>query len=140
MSAFSDYAEQGILGYLLRGGTFNQPTGTYVALFTSDPTDAGTGNEVADSAYARQDAADGGAISTGWTAPSESGSGYVSSNAKALEFPAIADGQVTVTHFGIYDAATGGNLLFHGAFTTSKTLDVDDVASLAAGSITLTLS
>lgn len=139
MAAFSDYLESGILGYTLRGGSLAQPTKVYLALFTSDPTDAGTGNEVTDSAYARQDAAVGGSISSGWTAPNTSGTGTSVENAKAIEFPAIADGSVTVTHFAVYDATTSGNLLYHGPFATPKTLDVDDIASVAAGSVTVTL-
>lgn len=140
MAAFSDYLEEGILNYTLRGQSLTQPTTIYVALFTADPTDANTtANEVDDSAYARQDAADGGAIATGWTAPSVSGSGHVSSNANALEFPPIADGSITVTHFGLYDASTGGNLLYHGEFDTSRTLQVDDVVSVAVGALTITL-
>lgn len=140
MSAFSDYLEDGIINHIFRGSALTQPTAIYVALFSSDPTDANTtANEISDSGYSRQDAADGGVISSGWTAPATSGTSRQTSNAKAMEFPPIVDGQVTVTHFGLYDAATAGNLLFHGAFDTARTLEIDDVVSIAIGALTVSL-
>lgn len=139
MAAFSDYLEQGVLNHTLRGSTLATPAAVYVALFTADPTDAGSGAEVADSGYARQDAAKGAAIDTGWNAPSTSGAGYVCTNAKTLEYPPIADGQVTVTHWAIFDASVGGNLLFHGVFDTPRTLQIDDVVSISSGALSITL-
>lgn len=141
MSKFSNYTEQNILQTTLRGQPYPAPTGTFLALFTADPTDANvTANEVGVSAwpaYARQDCAGGAAIDTGWTAPSDG----VSSNAKAITFPANnGAGAVTATHIGIYDAATGGNLLYHAPLTASKTLQVGDVISFAIGSITCTVA
>ena len=140
MAAFSNFLEQGILNYTLRGQSLTQPTSIYVALFTADPTDANnTANELSDSGYARQDAANGGDIATGWTSPTVSGTGHVCSNAIAMEFPPIVDGSVTVTHFGLYNAATAGDLLYHGAFDTARTLQIDDVVSVSVGSLSITL-
>lgn len=141
MSKFSNYTEANIVGTTLRGVAFPVPAGTYLAMFTADPTDAdNTANETtvaAWPAYTRQDCAAGGLISTGWTAPSDG----VTSNAKALTFPANnGAGAVTLTHIGIYDAATGGNLLYHSPLTASKTLQVGDVISFAIGSITVTVA
>lgn len=141
MSKFSNYTETNIVQTTLRGEPFPAPTSVYIALFTADPTDANvTANEVqvaAWPAYVRRDAADGAAIATGWTAPADG----VSSNAKAVTFPANnGAGSVTVTHVGLYDAATGGNLLYHAALTSSKTLLVGDVLSFGIGSITVTVA
>lgn len=141
MSKFSNYSEANIIETTLRGAAFPVPAGTFLALFTADPTDANiTANEVgiaALPAYVRQDCAAGGLIATGWTAPSDG----VSSNAKALTFPANnGAGAVTVTHIGLYDAASGGNLLYHAPLTASKTLQVGDVISFAIGSITVTVA
>lgn len=138
MSA-SDYVEENVLQSTLRGVAFPVPSNVYVALFTADPTDANvTANEVQTSAwpsYARVDCALGGSIDSGWTAPS----GGVSSNAKALEF-AANDGSaaVTVTHFGLYDAASGGNLLYHAPLDSAKTVNVGDVIAFAIGALTVT--
>ena len=141
MSKFSNYTEANIIETTLRGTAFPVPAGTYLAFFTADPTDANTtANAVqvaAWPAYVRQDCAAGGAINTGWAAPSDG----VTSNAKALTFPANnGAGAVTVTHIGICDASTGGNLLYHAPLTASKTLQVGDVISFAIGSITVTVA
>lgn len=141
MSKFSNYTESNIIETTLRGAAFPVPAGSYLALFTSDPTDANvTANEAqvgAWPAYVRQDCAAGNAINTGWSAPSDG----VTSNAKALTFPANnGAGAVTITHIGIYDAASGGNLLYHAPLTASKTLQVGDVISFAIGSVTVTVA
>lgn len=141
MSKFSNYTETNIIETTLRGTAFPVPAKTYVALFTADPTDANvTANEVQTSAwaaYARQDAAAGAAISTGWSASSDG----VSSNAKVVTYAANnGASSVTVTHIGIYDALTGGNLLYHAPLVASKTLLVGDVLSFGIGSITVTVA
>lgn len=141
MSKFSNYTEANIIETTLRGVAFPVPASTRLALFTADPTDANTvANEVtlaAWPAYTRQDCAAGGAINTGWGAPSDG----VTSNAKAITFPANnGAGAVTITHIGIYDAATGGNLIYHAPLTASKTLQVGDVISFAIGSVTVTVA
>ena len=134
MSAFSDYLENKLVDVTLRGGTYTGG-GVFIALFTQDPTDAGTGSEVADSAYTRQ-RAHATVTSDGFTAPANGSS----SNTRTIVFPAIVDTQVTVTHWGIFDAQTGGNLLYHSAMLNPKTLDPTDVVSFPIGSLTVTLS
>jgi len=141
MSEFSDYLENGILEHTLRGSALSTPATIYVALFTADPTDANvTANEVTTGnwpAYAREDAAQAGVISSGWA----TASGGTTSNAKELVWAANnGAASVTVTHIGIYDQLTGGNLLYHTALTASKTLQVSDVISFAIGAITVTLN
>lgn len=141
MSKFSNYTEGNIIETTLRGSAFPVPAAVYVALFTADPTDADvTANEVQVAAwpsYVRKDAAVGGAISSGWTANSNG----VSSNAKVVTFPANdGAGAVTATHVGLYDAASGGNLLYHAPLVASKTLQPGDVLSFAIGSLTVTVA
>lgn len=132
MSAFSDYLEAQLVAATLRGGTYSGGL-VYVALFMTDPTDADDGDELDDSAYERQVAGD--PASSGFTAPSNG----TTSNANAIVFPAIADTSKVVTHWGIYDAATGGNLLYHAPLQSSKTLDPSDVLSFPVGSLTISL-
>lgn len=139
MAAFSDHLEQGILDHTLRGNSLPTPSTIYLALFTNDPTDADAGMEVADTAYVRQDMAKGGVISSGWSAPAAEGEGTKVSNAKVIQFPPVADAAVQVTHYGLYDSQTGGNLLYHGAFTVSKTLDINDVLSVDIGGLQIIL-
>lgn len=134
MSAFSDYLENTLINVTLRGASHSGGA-VYVALFTSDPTDAGTGTELDDSAYVRQ-RAHATTPSDGFTVPSNGSS----SNARNLVFPAIVDAQKTITHWGIFDAQTAGNLLYHAPMQNPKTLDPTDVLSFPVGSLIITLS
>jgi hypothetical protein len=135
MSKFSDYLEEQILDATLKSGTFPTIGTVYLATFTSDPTDAGSGTEStwnANSiAYARQ-AMTFGAIST-------SGTGKEAASSTQIQFPAFQGSSHVVTHIGIYDAATSGNLLYHTNLATSKTLTQDDVLSFAVNGVTVTL-
>ena len=134
MSAFSDYLENELANVTLRGGTYTGGA-VYIGLFTTDPTDAGTGTEVEDSAYQRQKAHTT-VTSDGFTAPANGST----SNTRTIVFPAIVDAQVTVTHWGIFDAQAGGNLLYHSEMLNPKTLDPTDVVSFPIGSLSVVLS
>lgn len=140
MSKFSDYLEEKIIETTLRGAVMPAPSSIYIALFTGDPTDANvTSNEVSVAAwpaYARQDAAAGAAIATGWT-PSSNG---VSSNAKVSTFAANNGvAAITITHLALYDSQSGGNMLYHAPLVSSKTLQVGDVLSFGIGALTVTV-
>lgn len=140
MANLSDVLENRIIESTLRGAVFPIPAAIYIALFTADPTDANiTANEVqaaAWPAYARMDAAAGGAIASGWAAAVKG----ITSNAKAINFAANNGANpITVTHLGLYDAAVGGNLLYHGALAPSKTIPVGDLLTFGIGSLALSL-
>jgi hypothetical protein len=140
MAKFSDYLEEKIIQTTLRGQAMPVPSGVHVALFTADPTDANvTANECKTAdwpAYARQDAAQAADIATGWSAPSNG----VSTNAKIVTFPANNGASaITVTHVGLYDAASGGNLLYHSTLVAPKTLQPGDVLSFGVGAMTVTV-
>jgi hypothetical protein len=127
MSEFSDYLEDKLLDITLKNGATYTVATPYLALFTSDPTDAGSGTECSFSGYARQ------TMSFGTIA-----SGAVSTDA-TINFPALVGADITVTHIGVYDAATSGNLLYHTILDASKLLQVDDIMSFASGGVTVTL-
>jgi hypothetical protein len=134
MSAFSDHLESTLINATLRGSTYTGSS-VFVALFTANPTDAGTGLELVDSGYVRQRAHTT-VASDGFTVPANGSS----SNTRNLIFPAIVDAQKTVTHWGIFDAQNSGNLLYHAAMLNPKTLDPTDVLSFPVGSLIITLS
>lgn len=129
MSAASDYTENLALKFLLTTETATRPTAWYLALFTSDPTDANTGDEVttAASGYSREDIA--------FSVTNDTGT-----NSATVTFDAALIDWGTVTHVGVFDAATGGNLLFHGSVTTSKQIDVGDTFQVTQGNLSITLA
>jgi len=128
MAAFSNYLENALINGTLRATSYTAPTTVYVGLFTSDPTDAGSGTEVSGNAYARQSAT--------FAAPSN---GASSTNAD-VQFPQATGTWGTVGWFGIFDALTSGNLMYHGALTASKTIETGDVFKIASGNLTVTLA
>ena len=142
MAAMTDYLENKIMDWLLRGATFTPPSaGVYVGLYTAAPSDAGGGTEVSGNGYARVAVANSlaawsGTQSAGSTTAS-TGTGGTTSNNAAITFPAPTPaGWGTVVAFGVFDAATAGNLLFYAALTASKVINAGDAVSFAAGSLT----
>ena len=68
-----------------------------------------------------------------------SGTGGQTSNASTITFPAPTANWGTVTHFGIYDAAPGGNLLICQQLTAAKNVSNGDAApSFAIDALTVT--
>ena len=128
MTQISNYLENALINATVRATSYTSPSTVYAALFTSDPTDANTGTEVSGGSYARQ------SITFG------SPSNGVSSNTADLTFPTCTLTWGTITHFGIYDALTSGNLLYHAPLTTSKTISTGDNFKIATGNLTLTLA
>lgn len=138
MSAASDYLENKLYNNVVRGIAYTPPTIIYVALHTASPGETGA-NEIslgAFPAYVRQDAAKGGAVASGWAAPTN-GSG---TNLLQLIFP-VHDGAgaVTATHFSLWDAQSGGNYLGGAALSANRTLNPGDVFVVNIGSLTFTV-
>jgi len=128
MAEFSNYLEQALINATLRGTNFTAPTTVYVALFTTDPTDANTGTEVSGGSYAR--------TAVTFAAPSN---GVSVSNADCT-FPQCTLTWGTVGWIGIMDALTSGNLLYHTPLDTSKTIETGDIFKIASGNLSVQLS
>lgn len=151
MAAMTDFLENKLIDWLLRaqaigitGATAAAGTGpanVYVALLTAAPSDTGGGTEVSGGSYARVTVASSlanwaGTQSAGSTTAS-SGTGGTTSNNGAITFPAPSANWGVVTHVGIYDASSAGNLLMWSALTVSKTINNGDAApSFAAAALT----
>lgn len=132
----SNYLEQQILDHLLRTGTFGKPAGAYVALFTSDPGDDASGTEVTGGSYARVAVTQ---LDANWNAP-VAGNGQ-SDNVNIITFPAPTANWGIATHWALFDAASAGNLLIHGALTTPKTINNGDPApKFPAGTLVVTVA
>lgn len=128
MAEMSNYLENALVNATLRNTSYTSPASVYLALYTSDPTDADSGTEVSGTSYARQEITFG--------SPSDG----VTTNSAAIEFPQAGGSWGTVTHVGIRDADTAGNLLYHTALDASKTIATGDVFRIASGSLSVTLA
>ena len=130
MAEMSNYLENALINATLRNTSYTSPTTVYVALYTTDPTDADTGTEVSTSgtAYART------AVTFG--APSNG----VSTNSADVTFPTATGSFGTVTHVGLRDASTAGNLLYHSPLDDSKSVGIGDVFKITTGNLSVTLA
>lgn len=128
MAEMSNYLENALINATLRNTSYTSPTTVYLALYTNDPTDADTGTEVSGGSYARQ--------SITFGAPSNG----TSSNSAAIEFPAATANWGVVTHVGIRDALTSGNLLYHTALDASKTINNGDIFKILTSNLSVTLA
>lgn len=136
MANASDFLEVQIRAHLMRTDTWAKTTARHISLHTANPTDPGSGAEVSGGSYARvqRDASD-----ANWSAPDATGG--LTANVAALTFPTPSANWGVVTHFGVWDAASGGNLLTYGALNTPKTINNGDPApEFGAGTLSITVA
>lgn len=130
MSAASDYLENAVLNHVLGGANYTPAVTLYIGLWTADGgLEQGTlTGEVSGGSYARQ------------TVTFDAAAAGSSSNSATVTFPAATANWGTITHVAVMDAATAGNVLFHGAVTTSKTIETGDTFQISAGNLTISLA
>ena len=128
--AFSNYLEDQITGWI-NGSTFaSAPTSTFVQLYNGDPLDTGLGGTPL---YTRIAVA-----ASGWTRGT-GGAGTLTNTAAITITPSAGSG-ATATHVAVFDTITGGNMLFAGALTASKTIATGDEVKFNASQLTLTVA
>ena len=126
MSAMSDYLELKVLDHVLGTSAYTMPTTVYIGLSTGSFADDNSGTELTGNGYARQSIAFDAAASG------------TTDNTSNVDFPAATGSWGTISHYGLFDASSGGNLLIHGAFTVSKTVASGDILRIAAGELDIT--
>jgi len=124
--SLSNTFETTTLTWLLTADAATRPTAWYLALYTAAPSDAGGGTEVSGGSYARK-------------AVSFTVSGDTASNSAAVEFDVATAAWGTISHVGVFDASSGGNLIAYAALTASKTIDDGDVLRVPAGDLDITM-
>jgi hypothetical protein len=127
MAEMSNYLENALINATLRNTSYTSPAAVYVGLYTSDPGEGNTGTEVSGGSYART------AVTFG------SPSNGVSTNSASVTFPTATVTWGTVTHVGILDATTSGNLLYYTALDASKSIASGDVFTISTGNLSVTL-
>ena len=137
MSAASNYTENKVLDHALGTASWTAPGTVYLGLFTNTSGNAATNLEdgtltdevtTSGSAYGRQSIAFG------------SASGGSASNSGTVTFSAATSNWGTITHVAVMDASTGGNVLFWGAVTTSKTIESGDTFQVSSGNLSISLA
>ena len=126
--SFTNYLETEILDHVFAGAAYTAPGTLYIGLFTAiSDGEAGSVTEVSGSAYARQTMA----FTT---------SGATTSNNATVEFPTATGSWGTITHVGIFDASTSGNLMVYATLTASKAIASGDVFRVPSGDLDITLN
>lgn len=144
MSAATNHAENKIADGLFRTTVLTRPATWYVVLFTGAAGETGGGTEVSTSgtAYARVGLASSNANwfgTHGTTTGDSSGTGGAIANAVPITFATPTANWGNVTHWGLADASTGGNLWFQSPLTAARNILLGDGAPVfPAGSLVVT--
>ena len=137
MSAASNYLENKVLDHVLTATSYTAPATRYLALFNNTSGNAATNLEAgtltdetstSGTAYARK------------AVTFAAASGGTSATNATVTFDAATASWGTITHVAVMDNATGGNVLFWGAVTTSKQIDAGDTFQVTSGNLTISLA
>lgn len=127
MAEFTNLSEERILDWWGNLGSPTRPTAHYAALSTATWNEDGTGgSELSGNGYARQ--------SVTWTR-----SGQTLNPTADVTFGPATASWGTVTHFGVFDQSTGGNLLGFKALDTSRDVGAGDSAKFTTANLSITL-
>jgi len=125
--SFTNFLETEILDHVFAGAAYSAPSQHYLALYTAAPGEAAGGTELSGSAYVRK-------------AVNFATSGATTSNNAAIEFPTATGSWGTVTHVGVFDAETSGNLMAYATLSSSKAIATGDVFRVPSGDLDITLN
>jgi hypothetical protein len=117
------YLSGNVINAAVRGIPYTPPTGSYVALYTTSPTQAGGGVEVATMDYSRQQAV--------WTAPVNG----QSTNVADLVFPVALVSWGTIVAYGLVDAGLSGNILYYANLNAPQLVQINDQIKFPAGQL-----
>lgn len=121
----TNYFEIAVLN-LLRGQSIAAPSAVYMALFLNNPSETGqAGTEVSYSGYSRQ--------AVTFSAPAAMNGGIGIQNSGDITYAKAAVAIGTITHIGIMDSLTGGNMLLYAELTESLTVIADEAPVIVSG-------
>ncbi len=129
----SNYLETAVINLMrgTSGKTFTAPANLYVGLFYSNPTETGTaGTEANYSGYARQKITFGAPTAVSSGSPS-----LYMQNTNVLTFPKATAAGNSISHVGVFDAATAGNMLLYGSLSTALAIQAGVSPVFRAGKL-----
>jgi hypothetical protein len=148
MSGFSNYLRNKLIDWYMRDQTHLPPANFYVDLCSTAPTAGSPGVSLSGTGYARQAVAKGLANWAGTQADASttasSGTTGVTSNNAAVNFGTAGSAWGTASHWQVWDALTGGNLLFWGEIVngagvaTPRVINSSDPVSFPASALRVT--
>ena len=136
--AFSQYLADEILDWV-KGGSF--PTAlsnVFISIHTADPGSAGSAGNA--TATVTGSASRTGIASSAFTAATNAGGGgrqIANTGVVLITGSAVNVSAQTITHFGVWDAATAGNFLASGVLTSSVAVQSGDTVQFNAGALVI---
>jgi hypothetical protein len=128
MGSIADYLENELLDHCFNAA-YSSPTTVFLGLSTADPLDTAAGlAEPSGGAYSR-------VTITFVTAASRN----VTQKAK-VTFPQATNAWGTISHYGVFDAVSAGNMLAHGSLNTSKGVVNGNTPSVATSEVVISYS
>lgn len=126
---FSTYLANAILNWVKSTTMPADPAAVYVALFDGDPTEAGSGGTevTTDIDATGRKAVTFGAITS-----------RAMANDAEVDF-GTSDGTADVTHWGLFDASSSGNMLFWSPLETPRSVTAGDPVKFAVGDLEISL-
>lgn len=119
-----------LLRKIFRDTAFANPTSWYISLHTVAPTETSDGTEMTGSGYARLAVA---ADSGQWNIVNNS-----AVNSQTLLFAAATATWPTIIGMGLWDAATGGSMLFYESVVAPTVINPGSRFTLVPGSLAVT--
>lgn len=124
----STYLANAILDHQLGGGDYTRPATVYVSIHTGSPGTNGANECASVNNYSRAAVTNN---ATNWPAAS----GGAKSNGTTIQFASPSGSWGTGSHFGIWDAASGGNFLRGGALASSVAIGLNNDVEFAPGDL-----
>jgi len=126
----SNWTEENVAKWMYGGTPSTKPAAWYLALFSGDPSEDGTANELTGGGYARQS-----------FTPALAGTpDFGISNTALITFPTATGNWSTITYVGIFSAVTAGSFYDYGTITTQRTVLTDGVLKFNAGELDIVYS
>ena len=128
----ANVSKQMVLNFLCRNQGVAQPTVLYLALYSTNPTDADVGTEANYEGYTRQ--------MVTFAAPQLSGGAAIIQNSAAIQFGVVPAASGTIAYAALRTAATGGDLIYYGALAATYQLNQGVQPIVPIGSLSVSES
>lgn len=139
--SFTNYLEHATLD-LMFGATAFTPSGNlYVGLSTTTPAEDGSSFTEPSSAsgYNRAIISNTKSVISGWSTASQLSTSGEVHNMGTISFGSASGNWGTITHAGVWNSLTNGNLLTASALTLQKTPTSGDIVTFPSGAISIRL-
>jgi hypothetical protein len=137
MANFSNHLENAIISWL-NGTTMPAATGSlWVALYTGALDQSNAATNLIGFTTPRKEVADWSVTTASNSSDSVADASIT--NTSEIVMTTSSTVAATASHFGVFNALTGGELLFHGQLTGSVPIAISDNVKFAPGAITLTV-